>query len=400
MDPKQNQPDQPKPDDRQAAANVVRHQIDQIYINDQGAMSTQQNASDQPQQLQQPVNPYQQTHAPTSDTANLGNNDKQSAPAENRAEAERKYHSAWQNYYQKYYEKYYIAQMQSQKQRFEEQRALVVRDNDETKVSDILTQDQALNELRHDLLSKVKQNAGKIRRSRHFWPIVSAATVILLAAFIQFNQLIFANVSAFVAPGAISQSNIIVGTGDNQPVGPNPEIIIPKINVEAPVIYGLPSLDEATTQNALKGGVVHYPIPGANSYPGQNGNTVILGHSSSDIFNDGQFKFIFVQLGRLEPGDLFYLNYNNVRYTYQVTSKEIIAPDQVGKLAIGDDKPYATLITCDPPGTALRRLIVYGEQINPDPNQAKAPAPATDTPVVDSITGNPPTLFEMIFGGR
>ena len=27
----------------------------------------------------------------------------------------------------------------------------------------------------------------------------------------------------------------------------------------------------------------------------------------------------------------------------------------------------ATLITCDPPGTSLNRLVVVGEQISPDP---------------------------------
>lgn len=402
MDPKTQRPlpNLSQPDDRQAAANVVRNQIDQIYAGDDGPMATQQNQPTQPvAQPVQPPSPYEQTHAPTSNTAELSQDRMDHAASQARAEAQKKYHSAWQQYYQKYYEKYYIAQMQSQKQ-FESQQAQVVINDDKTMISDVLTQDQALEELRNDLLSKVKNNAKKIRKSRHFWPILSAAAVIMIAFFVQFNQVIFAQVSAFVSPGQISEQNIIVGTGEGQPVGPDPEIIIPKINVEAPVTYNLPSLDEATVQAALENGAVHYPIPGANSFPGQNGNTVILGHSSSDVFKSGQFKFVFVILNRLVPGDLFFLNYEGVRYTYQVTSTEIIAPEQIGKLAIGNDKPYATLITCDPPGLALRRLIVYGEQISPDPAKASAPAPAGSTPAVDRITGNTPTLFERIFGGQ
>ncbi len=403
MDPKTQRPipNLSNPDDRQAAANVVRHQIDQIYQNDDGPMATQQNTrSAQPSS---PENPYEQTHAPTSNTANLADNDeaaKKAAALQARTAAQKQYHSAWQQYYQKYYEKYYIAQMQAQKKRFDQQQAEVVVHDHETKLSTVLTQDQALDELRNDLLSKVKRSAQKVRKSRHFWPIIAAGCVVLIALFIQFNQIIFSSVSAFVSPGQISEQNIIVGTGENQPVGPDPEIIIPKINVEAPVIYNLPALDEATVQEALKHGVVHYPIPGANSFPGQNGNTVILGHSSSDVFNDGQYKFIFVQLDKLNNGDLFYLNYQGKRYTYQVTAKEVIAPEQVGKLAIGNDKPYATLITCDPPGTALRRLVVYGTQINPDPNKAADAAPVNSAPTVNKITGNTPTLFERIFGGQ
>ncbi|MDR0956147.1 MAG: sortase, partial [Candidatus Nomurabacteria bacterium] len=175
--------------------------------------------------------------------------------------------------------------------------------------------------------------------------------------------------------------------------------IIPKINVQAPVIYGLPNLNEDTALNALKSGVIHYPLQGATAYPGQNGNSVFLGHSSSDIFNNGKYKFIFVQLDRLTTGDLFYINYNSVQYTYKVTKTEVVAPTDVGALALGTDKPRASLITCDPPGTARNRLIVIGDQINPDPGKAASTQKADDSGSTNKITGTPPTLFEKIFGG-
>lgn len=405
MDPKNQQ----SSDDsqRQAAADIIRGQIDQIFIGEDGKMTYTKDQDNNPS-AQSTADPntminsetYAKTHAPTSNTVTINADDeaKQIAAKQAYAEAHKRYHNAWQQYYQKYYERYYIAQLQSQNKRFEQGKAAIVVNDEKTKVSDLMTQSEAMDDLRSSLITKVKQGAKKARKSRHFWPAVSAAIAILIVVFIQYNQLMLAQVSAFVSPGAISEQNIIIGTGRNQPVGPEPLIVIPKINVEAPVVYGLPDLSEHTVQSALREGVVHYPIQGATSVPGQFGNTVILGHSSSDLFNSGRFKFIFVQLNRMNEGDLFYLNYEGVRYTYQVTGKEIIAPENVGKLAIGTDKPYATLITCDPPGTALRRLVVYGTQINPDPGAATQPTATGNVPTSSHITGNPPTLFERIFG--
>ena len=332
-------------------------------------------------QLQQTTSPYDQTHAPTSNTD---------------VEAKHKqYHEAWQQYYKESYEKYYVNAMQEQKKKFASgQAAVPIPQTDGT-----ITQSEAIDELRNDIVGKIKKSARKVRKSRHFIPAIAAVLVILLAVFIQYNGLIFAQVSTFVSPGTTTNQDIIIGTGSNTTVSNDPTVVIPKINVSAPVIYGLTDLSEEGSQKALQNGVIHYPIGGANAHPGQNGNTVVLGHSSADFFEPGNYKFIFVQLNRLGEGDLFYLDYEGTRYTYKVFKTEIIAPSEVGKLAIGNDKPYATLITCDPVGTAVNRFIVYGEQISPDPASAKAASSNNDSTSTNQIVGNPPTLFEQIFGG-
>jgi hypothetical protein len=56
------------------------------------------------------------------------------------------------------------------------------------------------------------------------------------------------------------------------------------------------------------------------------------------------------------------------------------------------------LITCDPPGTSLKRLIVVGQQISPDPTgNNQAAKPAADAAAADSkpaaLPGNGPTLL-------
>ena len=393
---------------RDAVADVARSQIDQIFgldgqPNPTLSHSNQPMISRPPQAAahspvsghsstesieQQPVKPADapivQQSQPTRQT-NVGRND----------EAHHKYHSAWQDYYKTYYERYYISELSHQKERFAAGQASIKDDSR----GGTFTQKEAISELKGDLRHKISARAEKVRKSRHFVPALAAFVVLLLAAFVQYNGLMFAQVSAFVSPGSSTSQDIIVGTGANQEVGSDPRLIIPKISVNAPVVYGLDDLSENSSQEALQSGVIHYPISGANALPGQNGNTVILGHSSADFFEPGNYKFIFVQLNRLTTGDLFYLDYEGTRYTYRVNKTEIISPTEIGKLAVGDDKPYATLITCDPPGTAKNRLVVYAEQISPDPSKTTANQNSNDSgATADAIVGNPPTLFEQIFG--
>ena len=261
-----------------------------------------------------------------------------------------------------------------------------------------VSQDEAVDDIRNDLLSRVKSHSSSIRKNRHFVPIMSALVVMLLFLFLQYNRVMVGQVRAYVSPGSISAENVLLDTTNTAPVGNEPRMIIPKINVDAPVVYGLDSVAEGPVQNALKDGIVHYPIPGANSVPGQKGNSVFLGHSSNDVFDDGNYKFVFVQLEKIKEGDTFYINYEGTRYIYSVTETETILPTEVSKLIRPSDKPTVTLITCTPVGTAEKRFLVHADQISPDPSSASA-ATNENTPAEPPvITGNSPTLFERLFG--
>ncbi len=362
--------------DRDAAAQLMRKQIDTIY-------------DDAPQQTS--ASPYEQTHSETADLSAAS-----AAPATDWNQ----YHSAWQSYYQQYYERYYLAQLN---RRSKEVSSAPAANTAEPSVApaepETITKDQAVDELREKLIGEVKTRSEKVRRSRHFMPLVAAITVALIFGLLQYNRLIIAQVKAYVSPGAIDPQNIVLDPTTDTKVGPAPKVVIPKINVDAPVVYDVPSLDESVVQSKLKSGVVHYPIPGADGFPGQKGNTVLLGHSSNDVFDDGAYKFVFVQLDKLQKGDTFYLHYNGTRYTYSVTEKKIISPTQVSELVLGSDTPTATLVTCTPPGTALKRLVVIGEQISPDPDKATASsASSSEQTQPATITGNSPTLLERLFG--
>lgn len=362
--------------DRDAAAQLMRQQINSIY--------------DETPTEKQHTNPYKQTHSEQADH--------QAAQTQTSGDW-KQYHSAWQSYYQQYYERYYMAQLHRRQQSVKPTiqstpQAQIVASAEE------ISEGQAVNELRSKILGEVKERSHKVRKSRHFMPLIAALSVALIFSLLQYNRLIVAQVKAYVSPGSISPQNVILDPTTSTKVGPEPKIIIPKINVDAPVVYDVPSLEENVVQNKLKSGVVHYPIPGANSMPGQTGNTVILGHSSNDVFDDGAYKFVFVQLDKLEKGDVFYLNYNGTRYTYSVTEKKVIDPTEVSQLVINNGKPLATLVTCTPPGTALKRLVVIAEQISPDPTKAVTNANAGTSVKPGNIAGNSPTLFERLFSGN
>jgi sortase A len=183
-------------------------------------------------------------------------------------------------------------------------------------------------------------------------------------------------------------------------VSKDPRLVIPKINVDVKVNYDA-TPDNDSQMKAMETGVAYFGIAGANSKPGQNGNVPIAGHSSNDALAPGDpaVKFIFAQLEQMKKGDAFYLNYKGTRYTYSVTKIMVVTPSQVSKLQIGKGKPYATLITCTPLGTAEKRLLVFGEQISPSPtNAVKAPTSVDASTDAPELAGKSPTLFEQLFG--
>lgn len=354
---------------QEAAANVIRGQIGALYGDQPVAAGTATPMAD--------ANPYHRTH------------DAHPLPQEDQWKA---YHSAWQNYYQKYYEQYYTHTKPHGSATTKPAAAIG------SGASEELNSDEALYELRQKLLGRVQESAKTIRKSRHFIPILASVIVVLLFVFVQYNRVFIASVQAYVTPGNASVQNIVIDPASDIIVSPEPRLIIPKINVDVPVIYDV-GTDEASQLAAMEKGVAHFPVPGANSKPGQIGNTVLSGHSSNDLFDPGAYKFIFSQLEKMQVGDTLYANYEGVRYTYVITKTEVVRPSEVNKLIYPTNKPVLTLITCTPLGTALNRLLVTAEQVSPDPAQAIA-APTTGAVTDDNsaIPGNSPTFIERLFG--
>ena len=354
---------------RESAINVIRGQLDTLY---QG---------DNPQKQGQAAPPQQQTSA---------------APNSNVDQDQwKQYHSAWQEYYQKYYQQYYTGYVHKVLQEREAQGTIAGT----PEPTDDSGKKQEMSRLRQQIVTKARNSAKKARGSRHFIPLAAAICVVMIFAFLEYNRVLFGTVQAYISPGAIEPQNIVIDPATDVAVGPDPKLIIPKINVNVPVVYGV-SADPKAQLDAMKHGVAHWPGgDAAKSVPGQAGNTVVAGHSSNDLFETSDYKFVFVQLEKLESGDSIYMNYQGKRYTYSVVKKDIILPiGQWQNIIKATDKPMLVLVTCWPVGTAQKRLLVTAEQIAPDPTEvAPAPAPSETVETTNTMTGNSPSFFEWLF---
>ncbi len=249
-------------------------------------------------------------------------------------------------------------------------------------------------QLKDQLLGRLS-NRRKLSFKHHLqsllFGISMSAVVLLVLLFSFFNERFIA---PFITPSRnVSSTPIIIDPNASVSIGADTKIIIPKINVEIPVVYDEPSIDEKAVQQALERGVVHYATSPA---PGELGNAVIVGHSSNNILNHGRYKFAFVLLSRLEAGDTFMLTKNGKRYVYRVYEKRLVKPEDVSVLGSVDKPATVSLITCDPPGTSINRLVVTGEQIVPDvtANVASTVKPASAKPKI--IPGNAPSLWQRL----
>jgi sortase A len=120
-------------------------------------------------------------------------------------------------------------------------------------------------------------------------------------------------------------------------------IVIPKIQVDAPIINGVSWED-------LKKGVGHLP---GSANPGERGNLYLAAHN--DIFGE-----IFRYLEKLEVGDEYFIHAGEQKFRYVVKEKRIINPTDV-EVMLPTTEPVATLQTCYPYLVDTHRLVVIGE---------------------------------------
>jgi LPXTG-site transpeptidase (sortase) family protein len=132
-------------------------------------------------------------------------------------------------------------------------------------------------------------------------------------------------------------------------------ISISKINISAPIIQVL-SGNEKTILNALRGGVVLYP---GSAYPGQNGSTIIVGHSSSNP-PWTKYSAIFSLLNKLALNDLIDISFAGKKYTYQVKAIEKGSVQQILDSGLGGD---LILSSCWPVGTDKGRIVVVANLV-------------------------------------
>lgn len=224
-------------------------------------------------------------------------------------------------------------------------------------------------------------------------PIISAVASFLLLLLVFKSEVVISQIK-YLTARTQTTADTQTKTDDGPKVSAAPVIKIPKIKVSAPVVYE-PSISEPAIQKALRGGVVHY---GTSPKPGQAGNSVIVGHSSNDWWEPGKYKFVFVLLDKLIVGDKFSVNYNSKRYVYKVTESKVVEPTDLSVLA-QTANPTMTLITCTPPGTSWKRLVVKAEQVSPSPQITHKAPPKPIEGSLAKLPSNAPDFFDRIWQG-
>lgn len=137
-------------------------------------------------------------------------------------------------------------------------------------------------------------------------------------------------------------------------------IVIPKIGANSNVVANVNPYDSRIYQPALAEGVAHAE---GTVFPGQIGNTFLFSHSSVNIYDANRYNSVFYLLRKLDNDDVFYITYQGKVYKYKVFDKKIVEAEDVEYLDANTKKNQATLMTCWPPGTTLKRLVVLGELV-------------------------------------
>lgn len=126
------------------------------------------------------------------------------------------------------------------------------------------------------------------------------------------------------------------------------KISIPKINIKDAEV-------SAVDTDLLK----HLVNYGGTAVPPDNGNAVIFGHSTlPQLYQEGNYKTVFTFLYKLTVGDEIIVTSGNITYKYRIENISVVDPDNTSVLEQSFDDSYITLITCTPPGTIWKRLVI------------------------------------------
>ena len=144
------------------------------------------------------------------------------------------------------------------------------------------------------------------------------------------------------------------------PVDPEFSIVVPKIGANAKVIANTNAADEKEYLDVLEKGVAHTLC---TAFPGEGGHVFLFAHSTDYFWNIGNYNAVFYLLYKLEKVDEVNLFYQGQRYVYKIIGHQVVDPSQVQYLTRKTNREFLTLQTCWPPGTTLKRLLVFAVRV-------------------------------------
>ena len=137
-------------------------------------------------------------------------------------------------------------------------------------------------------------------------------------------------------------------------------VAIPKISASANIVANVDAARKDEYLQALKKGVAHAK---GTFFPGQGESIFLFAHSTDSPVNIARYNAVFYLLRKLEKGDEVIIYFADKKYVYEVEEKVIAESGDTSWLANELDEERLLLMTCDPPGTTWRRLIVVAKPI-------------------------------------
>jgi len=190
--------------------------------------------------------------------------------------------------------------------------------------------------------------------------IISSQTLLPFVSFPAQNSFLVRPVKTFQVLGASYKDNKVAKEEEEvarveAPIPSTFFLSIPKLGIDAAKVRkDTTEEDPAEFLGHLLG----------SALPGDNGGAIfVYGHSTFPwLFNNNNYRTIFSTLPGLEKDDRIFIEYPGKRWEYRVDGFKTSDPEEVKPFLFGNKEGLPArlvLMTCVPPGTRLRRFLVF-----------------------------------------
>lgn len=119
---------------------------------------------------------------------------------------------------------------------------------------------------------------------------------------------------------------------------------------------GITDAEVTTQDHDLSAHLVNFY---GTAVPPEKGNAVVYGHSTlPQLFDPKNYERIFATVHTLKVGDTIQVKVKGITYTYKINSIIVVEPNDSTIHKQNFDNSYLTIVTCTPPGTIWKRLVI------------------------------------------
>lgn len=166
----------------------------------------------------------------------------------------------------------------------------------------------------------------------------------------------------------ILQSHLMDYNFSFNTIPPVNRLIVPSLGLDVPIVItenkDAKDFTKADFNEELDKWIVKYPT---TPEPGEEGNTLLFGHTSYVVRKDNPYGTIFKDLPKLKDSTLIQVLWKWKLYEYKVVDLFIVTPKQVPTQYMTYQDAggsYITLMGCYPLGTDNKRIMVVAKLID------------------------------------